>query len=222
MTPQERRRTLLMSTAAAAVAGTGLALAPTGIALAQEGAPGPEALTLDVPFVPTPQEVVDRMLALAKVSRTDTLYDLGCGDGRIVVTAASQFGARGVGIDLNPERIAEAQANAKKAGVEQRVSLRVGDLFDTDLSPATVVSLYLLPDVNLKLRPRLWSQLKPGARVVSHAFDMGPEWPPEQTIDVGGRTIYLWTITMANKTGRKVTNGVKTLSRNLNRALKRA
>jgi precorrin-6B methylase 2 len=213
MTPQERRRTLLMSTAAAAVAGTGLALAPTGLTLAQEGAPGPEVPKLDVPFVPTPQEVVDRMLALAKVNRTDTLYDLGCGDGRIVVTAASQFGARGVGIDLNPERIAEAQTAAKKAGVEQRVSLRVGDLFDTDLSPATVVSLYLLPDVNLKLRPQLWSQLKPGARVVSHAFDMGPEWPPEQTVEVGGRTIYLWTITAALKNGRKASPATKSMSK---------
>jgi SAM-dependent methyltransferase len=213
MTLQERRRTLLMSTAAAAVAGTGLALAPTGLTLAQEGAPGPEVPKLDVPFVPTPQEVVDRMLALAKVNRTDTLYDLGCGDGRIVVTAASQFGARGVGIDLNPERIAEAQTAAKKAGVEQRVSLRVGDLFDIDLSPATVVSLYLLPDVNLKLRPQLWSQLKPGARVVSHAFDMGPEWPPEQTVEVGGRTIYLWTITAALKNGRKASPATKSMSK---------
>jgi SAM-dependent methyltransferase len=164
MTNQERRRTLLLSTAAA------LALGPARLALAQDGDSTPR---LDVPFVPTPPGVVERMLALARLGRDDTLYDLGCGDGRIVVAAAKKYGARGVGIDLNPERIAEAQANARKAGVGQRVSFKVADLFETDLSPATVVSLYLLPDVNLKLRPRLWSQLKPGSRVVSHAFDMG-------------------------------------------------
>jgi SAM-dependent methyltransferase len=188
----QSRRTLLLS----AAAGAGLSLSPFRPGLAQDAVPPPR---LDVPFVPTPQEVVDRMLAIAKVGRTDTLYDLGCGDGRIVVTAAKQFGARGVGIDLNPERIAEARANAKKAGVDGRVSFRNANLFETDLSPASVVSLYLLPDVNVKLRPRLWSQLKPGSRVVSHAFDMGPEWPPEQTVDVDGRTIYLWTITAAQK-----------------------
>jgi SAM-dependent methyltransferase len=192
MNPHPRRRTLLLS----AAAGAGLALAPGRFAWAQDFATPPK---LDVPFVPTPQEVVDRMLALAKVGKTDTLYDLGCGDGRIVVTAAKQFGARGVGIDLNPERIAEAQSNAKKAGVEGRVKFRVADLFETDLSPASVVSLYLLPNINIKLRPRLWSQLRPGARVVSHAFDMGPDWPPEDTVDVNGRTIYLWTITAAQK-----------------------
>jgi SAM-dependent methyltransferase len=154
---------------------------------------------LDVPFVPTPQEVVDRMLALAGIGKSDTLYDLGCGDGRIVVTAARQYGAHGVGIDLNPQRIDEARANARKAGVEKRVSFKVADLFETDLSAASVVSLYLLPDVNLKLRPRLWKQLKPGSRVVSHAFDMGADWPPERTVEVDGRTIYLWTITGAQK-----------------------
>ena len=188
------RRTLLLS----AAAGAGLSLSPLRFALAQDAAVPPK---LDVPFVPTPQEVVDRMLALAKVGKTDMLYDLGCGDGRIVITAAKQFGAHGVGIDLNPERIAEAHANAKKAGVDGRVTFRQANLFETDLSPASVVSLYLLPDVNLKLRPRLWSQLKPGSRVVSHAFDMGPEWPPEQTVDADGRTLYLWTITAAHKEG---------------------
>jgi SAM-dependent methyltransferase len=193
MTPQARRRTLLLS----AAAGAGLSLISPRLAWAQD-APAPPRL--DVPFVPTPQDVVDRMLALAKVGKNDTLYDLGCGDGRIVVTAAKRFGAHGVGIDLNPERIVEAEANARKAGVEKRVRFKVADLFDTDLSPASVVSLYLLPDVNVKLRPRLWSQLKTGARVVSHAFDMGPDWPPERTVDVDGRTIYLWTITAAQKT----------------------
>ena len=201
MNPQAHRRTLLLSAAAAAGAHLGLALVPglAGLARAQDFATPPR---LDVPFVPTPQEVVDRMLALAKVGKSDTLYDLGCGDGRIVVTAARQFGARGVGIDLNPERIAEAEANARKAGVEQRVKFKVADLFETDLSPASVVSLYLLPNINIKLRPRLWSQLKPGSRVVSHAFDMGPDWLPEDTVDVNGRTIYLWTITAAQKGAR--------------------
>jgi SAM-dependent methyltransferase len=197
MNPHARRRTLLLS----AAAGAGLALGPAGFAWAQDTLATP---TLDVPFVPTPQGVVDRMLALARVGRRDTLYDLGCGDGRIVVTAARQFGARGVGIDLNPERIAEAEANARKAGVEKRVKFRVADLFDTDLSAASVVSLYLLPDVNRRLRPKLWSQLKTGSRVVSHAFDMGPDWPPEDTVEVSGRIIYLWTIGAAQKTaGRK-------------------
>jgi len=190
------RRTLLLGTAA----GAGLALVPGGTPFAQAAqsiAPAPPKL--DVPYVPTPQDVVDRMLAVAKVGKNDVVYDLGCGDGRIVVTAARQFGARGVGIDINPERIAEARANAKKAGVSQRVDLRVANLFDTDLSPASVVTLYLLPNINVKLRPQLWKQLRVGSRVVSHAFDMGADWPPEQTVDASGRTIYLWTITAAQK-----------------------
>ena len=195
MNPQARRRTLLLSAA-------GLALPAPRLTWAQDSSVQDNAVPprLDVPFVPTPQDVVDRMLALARLSRTDTLYDLGCGDGRIVVTAAKRYGARGVGIDLNPERIAEARTNARKAGVEQRVDFKVADLFETDLSPASVVSLYLLPDVNLKLKPRLWAQLKPGSRVVSHAFDMGADWPPERTVQVDGRTIYLWTVTDAHKT----------------------
>jgi SAM-dependent methyltransferase len=190
------RRTLLLGTAA----GAGLALVPGRTSFAQ-AAPStlPTPPKLDVPYVPTPQDVVDRMLAVAKVGKNDVVYDLGCGDGRIVVTAAKQFGARGVGIDINPERIAEARANAKKAGVAQRVDLRVANLFETDLSPASVVTLYLLPNINLKLRPQLWKQLRPGTRVVSHAFDMGADWPPEQTVDASGRTIYLWTITAAQK-----------------------
>jgi tRNA G37 N-methylase Trm5 len=186
-----RRRTLLLSAAATA----GLTLLPARAPLAQEAEPS----RLDVPYVPTPQEVVDRMLAMGKVGKNDVLYDLGCGDGRIVVTAARVHGARGTGIDLNPVRIAEAKENAKKAGVSERTTFKVGDLFEADVSPATVVTLYLLPTVNAKLRPRLWQQLKVGTRVVSHAFDMGPEWPPEQTAKVDGRTIYAWTITQANK-----------------------
>ncbi|MFC7513809.1 SAM-dependent methyltransferase [Herbaspirillum sp. GCM10030257] len=154
---------------------------------------------LDVPYVPTPPEIVNRMLDLAKVGKDDVLYDLGCGDGRIVVTAAKERGASGVGIDLNPARIEEAKANAKRAGVEDRVGFRVGDLFKADVSKATVVTLYLLPEVNRKIRPMLWRQLKVGTRVVSHDFDMGPEWPPEREERIGGKTIYYWTITEANK-----------------------
>jgi SAM-dependent methyltransferase len=194
MNPQTRRPALLRRSLLLSAAG--LVLGPPRLAWPQDEPVPPK---LDVPFVPTPQEVVDRMLTLAGIGKSDTLYDLGCGDGRIVVTAARQYGAHGVGIDLNPQRIDEARANAKKAGVERRVSFKVADLFETDLSAASVVSLYLLPDVNLKLRPRLWSQLKPGSRVVSHAFDMGADWPPERTVEVDGRTIYLWTITSAQK-----------------------
>lgn len=195
MSTDERRRILLLSAAAAA----GSTLLPTRPLLAQEAG----SARLDVPYVPTPQEVVDRMLDMGKVRKNDVLYDLGCGDGRIVVTAARARGARGTGIDLDPVRIAEARENAKNAGVADRVDFKVGDLFQTDVSPASVVTLYLLPSVNLKLRPRLWRQLKVGTRVVSHAFDMGPEWPPEQKADVGGRTIYAWTITEANKKALK-------------------
>lgn len=185
------RRTLLGFGAAA----TGLSLLPAARVFAQPAAAAP---ALDVPYVPTPQEVVDRMLKLARVGKNDVLFDLGCGDGRIVVTAA-KMGARCTGIDIDPERIAEANENAKKAGVTDRVTFRRANLFDTDLSSASVVTLYLLPTINTKLRPQLWKQLKVGSRVVSHAFDMGPEWPPEKTESVDGRTIYYWTITQKQK-----------------------
>lgn len=153
----------------------------------------------DVPYVPTPQAVVEKMLDVAQVGKGDVVYDLGCGDGRIVITAAKERGARGVGIDLNPTRIAEANTNAKNAGVEDKVKFMVGDLFQADFSAASVVTLYLLPDVNRALRPILWRQLKIGTRVVSHDFDMGPEWPPERTERIGAKTIYYWTITSAQK-----------------------
>jgi SAM-dependent methyltransferase len=155
-------------------------------AQAAQAAPTPQ---LDVPYVPTPQEVVDKMLEVANVGKKDVLYDLGCGDGRIVITAAKERGARGTGIDLNPQRIAEARANAASAGVDKKVKFKVGDLFASDFSEASVVTLYLLPEVNLKLRPQLWKQLKVGTRVVSHDFDMGPDWPPEKTTTVMGKTI---------------------------------
>ncbi len=152
---------------------------------------------LDVPYVPTPQIVVDRMIQLGNVDAKDVLYDLGCGDGRLVISAAKK-GARAMGVDLNPARIAEANENAKQAGVTNKVQFKVANLFNTDVSPASVVTLYLLPEVNLKLRPQLWKQLKVGTRVVSHAFDMG-DWPPEQTVRVDGKTIYAWTITEKQK-----------------------
>ncbi len=147
----------------------------------------------DVIYVPTPPEVVQAMLKAAKVTKNDVVYDLGCGDGRIVVTAAKEFGARGVGIDIDPQRIKEATENAKANGVTDRVKFLLQDLFETDFREATVVTLYLLPSLNLKIRPKLLKELKPGTRIVSHAFDMG-DWQPEQTIDVDGRTVYMWTV----------------------------
>jgi SAM-dependent methyltransferase len=146
----------------------------------------------DVIFVPTPQPVVDAMLHVAKVGPNDVLYDLGSGDGRIPITAAKRFGTRGVGVDIDPQRIQEARANAKKEGVTDKVQFIQGDLFQQDLSKATVISLYLLPSLNLKLRPILL-KLKPGTRIVSHAFDMG-DWAPQQTLTVEGRMVYFWTV----------------------------
>jgi SAM-dependent methyltransferase len=147
----------------------------------------------DVIYVPTRQSVVDAMLKVANVKAGDVLYDLGCGDGRIPVTAA-KLGARAVCIDIDPRRIAEANENVKKNNVGNSVRVLNQDLFTTDISEATVVSLYLLPSLNLKLRPTLWRTLKPGTRIVSHDFDMG-DWKPEQTLNVDGATIYYWTIT---------------------------
>ena len=147
----------------------------------------------DVIYVPTRQSVVDAMLKVANVKAGDVVYDLGCGDGRIVVTAA-KLGARGVGIDIDPVRVAEAQENVLRNNVGDRVKILSQDLFTTDISEASVVALYLLPSLNLKLRPTLWKTLKPGTRVVSHDFDMG-DWQPEQTLTMDNATIYYWTIT---------------------------
>lgn len=149
------------------------------------------------PYVPTPGDVVQRMLALAKVGPNDIVYDLGCGDGRIVIAAARKYGARGVGVDIDPERIAESIANARQAGVEKLVSFRVQDALTVDVSQATVVTLYLLSGSNLRLRPLLTKQLAPGARIVSHNFGMG-DWEPTEvrTFEDGrgsSRTLYLWT-----------------------------
>ena len=158
--------------------------------------PAVPAAPILAPYVPTPPDVVERMLKLAGVTKRDVVYDLGCGDGRIVIMAAQKFGARGTGFDINPERIKESQENAKKAGVEELVTFKLQDVMTADLSRATVVSLYLLSSSNMKLRPILTKQLKPGARIVSHAFDMG-DWEPAKidkfTDELGiGRTLFLW------------------------------
>jgi SAM-dependent methyltransferase len=150
------------------------------------------------PYVPTPSEVVDRMLAFAKVGPRDVVYDLGCGDGRIVIAAAKKYGARGVGVDIDPERINESLANARKAGVEKLVTFKLQDAMQTDVSDATVVTLYLLSFANVQLRPILEKQLKPGSRIVSHNFGMG-NWEPDEvdsfTDSNGGtRTLYLWRV----------------------------
>jgi tRNA G37 N-methylase Trm5 len=148
----------------------------------------------DVVYVPTPQRAVERMLEMAGVGEGDILYDLGSGDGRIPITAARKHGIRAVGIDIDPQRIAESRANAKAAGVSDLVTFREEDLFEADFSEATVVTLYLLQRLNEKLKPRLLSELKPGTRIVSHAFTMGPDWPPEQIVNVDGSGLYLWTV----------------------------
>ena len=145
-----------------------------------------------VPFVPTPQQVVDKMIELAGVKKGDVVYDLGSGDGRIVITAAKK-GARAVGFEIDGDLVKESRANIDKAGVKDRAEIRQQDILTVDVSAASVVTMYLLPDVNMLLRPNLLSQLKPGSRVVSHAFDMG-DWNPDRTELVEGRTVYLWTI----------------------------
>ena len=149
------------------------------------------------PYVPTPHDVVERMLALAAVTKDDVVYDLGCGDGRIVVTAAKRYGARGVGVDIDPQRIEESIANAKAAGVERLVEFRLQDAMTVDVSPATVVTLYLLSSSNAKLRPILTRQLRPGARIVAHSFSMGSTWPADKidqftSADGNETTLYLW------------------------------
>lgn len=148
----------------------------------------------DVIYVPTPERVVDAMLNLAGVKEGDVLYDLGSGDGRIPIAAAQRFGVRGVGIDINPVRVREANANAESAGVTDLVTFKEADLFEEDISEASVVTLYLLQSLNVKLRPKLLAELEPGTRIVSHAFDMADQWAPEQTQEIDGTRIYLWTV----------------------------
>jgi SAM-dependent methyltransferase len=152
---------------------------------------------LDVIFVATDLSIVNAMLTLAGVTRDDVVYDLGCGDGRIVIAAAKEFGARGVGVDLDPQRIREAQANAIRAGVADRVTFRVEDVFDTDVQSATVVTLFLSPELNARLRPKLTSQLRPGSRIVSHRYGID-DWVPERTVTLSVREtrnhIFLWRV----------------------------
>jgi trans-aconitate methyltransferase len=184
------RRSVLLSlalTVLVAVAAGAQAPAPS---------PGPKK-PLDVPYVPTNDRVVAEMLKMADVKKNDVLYDLGSGDGRIPITAAKRFGTRGVGIDIDPERVAEAKQNAITAGVADRVRFLEGDIFDADIKEATVVTLYLLPEINLRLRPKLLADLKPGTRLVSHNYDMG-DWAPLKTVtlEVSGttHTVYYWVI----------------------------
>jgi Methyltransferase domain len=151
-----------------------------------------------VPYVPTPQEVVEKMLDMAQVKKGDVVYDLGSGDGRIVVTAAKKYGVKAIGFEIDPQRIKESHENIKKAGVEKLVEIRQQDIRTVDLSPATVLTMYLLPEVNLMIRPNIWTQMKPGSRVVSHDFDMG-DWKPvrtEHVKDSSGweHSLYLWRV----------------------------
>jgi SAM-dependent methyltransferase len=151
------------------------------------------------PYAATPEDVVDRMLALARVTKEDVVYDLGSGDGRIPIAAARKYGARGVGIDIDPALIAESRANARAAGVEHLVEFQLGNVLTADLTPATVVTLYLLSSGNAQLRPLLTRQLKPGARIVSHAFSMGRDWPADQIDQFVSKagdevTLYLWKV----------------------------
>jgi tRNA G37 N-methylase Trm5 len=176
-----------------------VALALSFVMTAALAQPGARPRSPDVVYLPTSNAVVDAMLKLAGLGKNDVLYDLGSGDGRIPVTAAKQFGIRAVGVDIDPQRIAEANENAKRNKVAHLVQFRQEDLFLTDIHEATVVTLYLLPDLNLKLRRRLLTELKPGSRIVSHQFDMGT-WRPERTVRVNGaNTIYLWTVPERNK-----------------------
>ena len=155
---------------------------------------GKQLRSPDVVFVPTPYEAVDAMLKVAKAGKDDVVYDIGSGDGRIPIMAVQKYNAtRAIGIDINPERIREAEANLKAAGVGDRVRFLNEDLFEANIGDATVVTLYLLPSLNLKLIPKLLADLKPGTRIVSHAFDMG-SWKPQQTPNAGGSTVYFWTI----------------------------
>ena len=149
----------------------------------------------DVPYVPTPEPVVEKMIELAKVTPEDIAYDFGCGDGRLVIAAVKAGAKRGLGVDIDPQRIKEANENAKAAGVTDKVEFKEADLFTMDFKDATVLTMYLLPSVNMKLRPKILEEMKPGSRVVSHAFDM-EDWEPEQevTVEPGGQTVYMWTV----------------------------
>jgi predicted O-methyltransferase YrrM len=177
----------------------------TALALSAPAQSTTETKPLDVPYVPTHEKVVAEMLRVANVRKDDVLYDLGSGDGRIVITAARQFGTRGTGIDIDPARVRDAHENARRAGVADKVKFVQGDIFDARISDATVVTLYLLPAVNMRLRPKLLSELRPGTRIVSHNYDMG-DWAPEETIRVktpaGDHTVYYWVVPRRAAGGR--------------------
>jgi SAM-dependent methyltransferase len=168
------------------------ALAVAGVLLGSAAAPAQEEPRLDVIYVPTPQVVVDRMLDMAGVKSGDFMIDFGCGDGRMVVSAAKR-GARGYGVDINPARINEANENARKAGVTDKVEFKIADLFQEDLSKADVMAMYLLTDINLRLRPKILDTMKPGTRIVSHAFDMG-DWEPDERDTVDGKNVFFWIV----------------------------
>lgn len=180
-----------------------VAILSAAVAAAQSTAPRRQP---DVPYVPTTEAAVEAMLKLAGVKKTDVLYDLGCGDGRIVIAAAKTYGARAVGVDINPVRIKEARENAAKAGVEKLVRFEENDLFEADIHEASVVTLFLLPNINLKLRPKLLRDLKPGTRIVSNTFDMG-DWKPLKEATVGdgdeedsylSHRLFLWIVPERN------------------------
>ena len=181
------RRQLLtgLGGALAASAGMTAAIAQTSVF--------PPPVKLDVPYVPTPQDVVDRMLELVKVKSDDFVMDMGCGDGRILVTAAAKYGARGYGVDINPVRIEEANANAKKAGIADKVQFEIKDLFKTPIEKASVIAMYLLPSVMLQLRPRILADMKPGSRLVSHDFHMD-DWEPDYQESLTDHDIFYWVV----------------------------
>ena len=183
-------RTLLAAVAAASA--LALVLPAAAATTAAEGQTA--GIKPDVVYIPTPQPVVDAMLELAQVKRSDVVYDLGSGDGRLVITAAKKYGATGVGIEIDPALVKQSRENAAAAGVSNRVRFVTQNLYNTDLSRASVVTLYLLQSINERLRPRLVRQLKPGSRIVSHVFNMGPEWPPEKTVTIERSRIFLWSI----------------------------
>jgi SAM-dependent methyltransferase len=184
------RRDFVLTASATSLAGVPL-LGWAQSATPEGGAMQP-ARKPDVHFVPTPMAAVDKMLEMANLQKSDRLYDLGSGDGRIVIRAAEKYGVRGTGIDIDPQRIAEANTSAKKANVTQLANFKLGDVFEENFSDATVITVYLLPSLNRKLMPKL-KQLKPGTRIVSHAFDMG-DWKPQRTETVEGSTLYMWTV----------------------------
>jgi SAM-dependent methyltransferase len=167
---------------------------PEALTNARASAQAPASPEPDVVYIPTPQPIVDAMLEMAGVTSADVVYDLGSGDGRIVITAAKRFGARGVGIEIDPTLVRKATENAAAAGVSDRVRFVQQNVFTADIHDATVVTLYLLQSLNERLRPKLVRELKPGTRIVSHVFNMGPEWPPVRSVRIDGHPVSLWTV----------------------------